>query len=412
MDGPDTSRQTVRLAIVGHVDHGKSTLIGRLLHDTDSLPAGVMEHIREAGGDGRTPFEFITDHLAEERRQARTIDTTQVFFRHGDRRYVIIDTPGHAEFVKNTFTGASRAEAALLLVDAAEGLREQTLAHCSVLALLGIEHVVPVINKMDKVDYRQDRFHEVASRAAARLAELGITPQPAVPISALAGENIVTNSPQMPWHEGATLLGILEAIRPPAPLADRPMRFAVQDAYEVAGKHVYVGRVESGALAAGQRVLVLPEAVENTIESVEVFQETRDAASTGECVGITLAEPIEPARGRIICPMQDAPDAACELVGRLFWLSDRPLAVGESLDVRIATQEVAVRVEQIADCFAANNPAEVRPQADELVYGQIARVHLSAEAPLVREPFDRGSALGRFVLVRDGNVSGAGRIDA
>ena len=405
------SAPPVRLVIAGHVDHGKSTLIGRLLYDTDSVPEGILDRVREASREGEDlQFEFITDHLAEERRDAKTIDTTQVFFRSGGRHYVIIDTPGHAEFIKNMFTGASRADAALVVVDAAEGVRKQTLAHCNVLGLLGIRYVVPMVNKMDKVDYSREQFDQAAGAVEARLKKLGIEPQPAVPLSALRGDNIVERSAQMPWYSGPALLEALAGIPDPASPAEQPMRFAVQGAFDVAGRQMYLGRVEAGTLRAPQAVRLMPGETENTVEVIEVFGGGRASARAGESIGIALAQPIEHARGVILCDPTTPPAHSTELTGRLFWLSDEPLRLGESLEVRIVTQEIGAQIERIGQSFHSSAPERVRPEAESLAYGEIGLVDLAMDSPLVYEPFSRDNALGTFVLAREGNVVGAGTL--
>jgi len=400
----------VRLAIVGHIDHGKSTLIGRFLYGTRSLPDHVLERMDQAGSD-ELQLEFITDHLKEERRDAKTIETTQVFFRFGGRHYVIIDTPGHAEFLKNMFTGASRADAALMVVDAAEGVQRQTLAHCNVLGLLGVTHVVPVVNKMDRVDYAQARFAEVAAAIRERIQALGIEPQPPVPISALRGANVVAApSDQTPWYDGPPLLDTLAAIPDPTTPDDKPLRFAVQGTFDVDGQPLALGRVEAGILRAGAAVRLLPAGADATVESIRTFDGPREQAGPGASVGIGLAGAQAPARGTIVCDPTEAPDVTERLVGRLFWLSDEPLAAGDELEVRIATQDIPGRVERITQSFHASSPDDVRPEADGLDHGDIARVEIPLASPIAFEPFARDTVLGRFVLARRGDVVGAGTV--
>ena len=201
--------------IVGHVDHGKSTLIGRLLFDTDSLPPDKIEEIKKASaGQGRrTEFAYLLDHLEEERKQGITIDTTQVFFKSPKRRYVIIDAPGHVEFVKNMITGASQAEAAVLIVDVAEGVKEQTRRHSYMLSLLGLKQVVVVMNKMDLVDFSQETFDSVKNDVTQWLKSIDIEPKLYIPISAIDGENVIAKSEKMDWYTGPTLLESLDTLQ-------------------------------------------------------------------------------------------------------------------------------------------------------------------------------------------------------
>ncbi|MFO7900989.1 MAG: GTP-binding protein [Planctomycetota bacterium] len=406
-----TDSPPVRLAIVGHVDHGKSTLIGRLLHDTGSLPESVLARVQEASRDADRPqLEFITDHLAEERREAKTIDTTQVFFQHAGRRYVIIDTPGHAAFVKNMFTGASRADAALVVVDVAEGVREQTLAHCNVLGLLGIGRVVPVINKLDRRGYSQAAFESTAESVRARLGELDVSTGEAVPLSALHGENVAAPPERMPWYDGPTLLDVLAAVSAPVEPTGRPLRFAVQGAYETNDALLYLGRVEAGTIRRGQDVRVLPAGDEDRVDAVRVWGGELDAAGAGRSVGIALAGGLEQARSAVVCDPADRPDVSETLTGRVFWMGDRPLQRGESVEARVTTQEVPAEVRAIRNAFHSGGPDAVRPQAGHLAYGEIGLVTLALDAPLVCEPFSRETGLGTFVIARSGNVVGAGTV--
>lgn len=407
-----TPGDAIRLAVVGHVDHGKSTLIGRLLHDTGSLPAGAMDKARAAaGGNPDLAFAFLTDHFAEERDQARTIDTTHVFFRHAGRHYVLIDNPGHAEFLPNLFGGASRADAALLVIDAARGVEYQAVAHGHLLGLLGVRQAIPVLNKMDAVAWSAATFADRAARAARLLAAAGLHALPAVPVCALQGENLARPSARMPWHRGPTLLTAIQNVSaPPAP-RDRPMRFAVQGLLPSDKGEVYLGRVEDGTLRAGEKVRVMPENSENRVLSIETFGGSRPTAEAGESVAVTLAHPLPRPRGTTLSDAANPPLASRTLGGRLFWMDTRPLTRGEFVRLSIATQDLAARVEALSDCFAAAAPEAVVREADRLAYGEIARITLSVtEHTAVYEPGSHGNALGRFALTRGGNVAGAGTV--
>ncbi|MCG3178731.1 MAG: Sulfate adenylyltransferase subunit 1 [Phycisphaerae bacterium] len=413
MTPPAEPVETLRLAIVGHVDHGKSTLIGRLLLDAGALPRAVRERLAGPGRDPAADLAFVTDHLREEREQARTIDTAQIFFRHCGRQYVIIDTPGHAEFIKNMFTGASRADAAVLLVDATESVRPQTRAHAQVLALLGISPVIPLVNKMDRVGYDAATFDAVAGDIARLLKATGLSAEAAIPASALTGDNILAPSPRMAWHRGPTLLDALAAVRlRPAP-DDGPMRFAVQDVYDIDSRAIFVGRVESGVLRAGQDTTLLPDGGAVRVESIELFEAQRTQACIGEAVGVTLRPaPGGRARGLILADPADPPAVSPDLCARLLWMSPQPLAVGQIVELRIATQDAAATVRSIAGCFDPAWGQEIDAAPAALAYGRIATVRLEADRPLAREPFERGTALGRLSLARAGNVVGAGAVVA
>ena len=246
--------------IVGHVDHGKSTLIGRLLYDTHSLPPDKIEDVQKASAEaGReTEFAFLLDHLEEERKQGITIDTTQVFFKTDKRRYVIIDAPGHVEFVKNMITGASQAEAAVLIIDVTEGVKEQTKRHSYMLSLLGLRQVVVVLNKMDLVDFSQERFDIVTRNVADWLKSISIEPTFYIPISAIKGDNIARKSENMPWYTGLTFLESLHTLQNRQSPEDKPLLMPIQDVYKIGGKRISVGRVESGIIEKGAEVKILP----------------------------------------------------------------------------------------------------------------------------------------------------------
>src|SRR5712692_21808 len=223
--------ECVKIVFVGHVDHGKSTLIGRILHDTASLPDGKIDMIKKACAAEGIEFEFafLLDALLEEQEQNVTIDTTQIPFRTERRRYAIIDAPGHKEFLKNMITGASNADAAILVIAAGEGVREQSRRHAYLLSLLGIKQVIVVVNKMDLVDFSEKRFEEIKSEYRKFLVDLALEAREFVPTSAKTGENIAQRSKEMKWHRGATVIEALDATQPNAPLVDLPLRFCVQD---------------------------------------------------------------------------------------------------------------------------------------------------------------------------------------
>jgi len=273
--------------IVGHVDHGKSTLIGRLLYDTDSLPPDKIEEIKKASsGQGRrTEFAYLLDHLEEERKQGITIDTTQVFFKTSKRRYVIIDAPGHVEFVKNMITGASQAEAAVLIIDVTEGVKEQTRRHSYMLSLLGLHQVVVVLNKMDLVDFSQERFEAVRKDADEWLKSINVEPMLYIPISAIEGDNVAGKSENTSWYTGPTFLDSLDTMQNKQPPEDKPMLFPIQDIYKIEDKRINVGRVEAGVIAEGDEIKVLPTGEVTKVASIEKFLEEREQAIASESIG-------------------------------------------------------------------------------------------------------------------------------
>jgi len=287
-------REGLKFVVVGHVDHGKSTLIGRLLYDTESLPPDKMDEVRKASqADGSTTeFAFVMDHLEEERKNRVTIDTAQIWFRTDRREYVIIDAPGHKQFLKNMITGSSLAEAALLLIDSEEGLREQTHRHAYLLSLLGVKQIIVVINKMDLVDFAQARFEELRDAITKRLNEFGIKPLCVIPISAQLGDNLSGAGENLSWFKGKTLLDALDDLQHIGKPQDALLRFPLQDIYDQGGEKVLVGKMVSGTLNKGQEVIFHPCGKSAKIKEIKKFGHSPDSAEPGESIGVTLEDGI------------------------------------------------------------------------------------------------------------------------
>ncbi len=404
--------ESLKITFVGHVDHGKSTLIGRLLYDTGSVPPDRMEQIRKASAEqGRDiEFAYLMDHLKEERDEGITIDTAQTFFSTPQRDYVVIDAPGHREFLKNMLTGASQAEAAILLLDAAEGLGEQTRRHAVLLDLLGVGRCLVAINKMDLVGFSAERYEELRAELDDFLVgRLGLEVTAYVPVSAKLGENVVMPSDQMPWYDGLTLLERLEEIEA-VPDEERPTRFAVQDVYEFDDRRIAAGRVESGTLDAGDELLALPDGERVEVLSIERFESDRTVAEAGECIGITVPEAFAPRRGQVLCDPDEPSSVASTLRARLFWMAAEPLKQGESLDLKILTQETTCRVAAIRRRTDSSTLDVLEDEAQELANTEVADVELAAASPMVAERVEDHRSLGRVVLERSGAVVGAGII--
>src|SRR5215212_702967 len=287
--------EALRIVIVGHVDHGKSSLIGRLLHDTGSLPNGKLAAIEAACAKRGMPFEFafLLDVLQAERDQGVTIETSQIRLRGEDRETVIIDAPGHREFLKNMVTGAAQSDAAVLVIDALEGMREQSRRHAYLLSLLGVRQIVAAVNKMDLVGYDRARFEAVARDCRDYLTQIGVACERFVPISARGGDNVVHRSAATLWYAGPTIMEALEAFHPEPPAAELPLRMPVQDVYKFDERRIIVGRVETGVLAVGDTLLFSPSNKTARVKSIEVWcGEVPVAVRTGQSFGITLDEPI------------------------------------------------------------------------------------------------------------------------
>src|SRR5215468_9872035 len=289
------ARPLVRTVIVGHVDHGKSTLIGRLLHETGSLPDGKVDALKASSARRGMPFEwsFLLDALQTERDQGITLDTSQIHFKTAARDIVLIDAPGHAEFLRNMITGAAQADAALMIIDAAEGVRDQTRRHAYLLHLLGIHQVAVVINKMDRVDFDEHRFHEIEAEIVGHLSSLGLTATAIIPISARQGDGVARRTPAIEWHTGPTVLEVLDRFSPAKPLGALPLRIPVQAVYKFDDRRIIAGRIETGQIEIGDEVMILPRGTTARVQSIEAWpvpDESRvpRVAAAGQSVGLTL----------------------------------------------------------------------------------------------------------------------------
>ena len=409
-------RASLAFVMVGHVDHGKSTLIGRLLCDTDSLPDGKLEEIEAAArAEGRElEFGFVMDHLREERERGITIDTAQTFFSSPRRDYVIIDAPGHKEFIKNMITGASQAEAAMLICSVPEGVQEQTKRHAYVLKLLGLAQVVVAYNKMDLVGFQEAPFRRVKADMDAFLGRLGVAPSMEVPISARRGDNVATRSGNMPWYDGPTILEALDVFAKIPPPTDKPLRFPVQDVYEgpeAGDGRIVVGRVESGRLERGQSLRFLPGGQVRTVREIRKYGE-QDVASAeaGECIGVVLEDDgLE--RGQVGGPQDDLPSPTRRFHASVFWLSPTPLDLerqADALALKCATQEQPCRIADMLERLDSST-LELLPREDgRLRETEVGELLIETAEPVVVESFYDVQELGRFVLVRGRDVVAGG----
>lgn len=402
----------LKIVIVGHVDHGKSTLIGRLFHDTNSLPEGKVEQIRKASEAEGMDFEFafLLDALLEEQEQNITIDTTQLPFRTDLREYVIIDAPGHKEFLKNMITGASSADAAILLIDAHEGVQEQSKRHAYLLSLLGIKQVVVAVNKMDLVGFKQDVFESVRAEYTVFLEKLGVTPQHFLPISAKHGHNITKASPEMPWFKGPAILEALDQFATPVTPEGLPLRLVLQDVYRFDERRILAGRIESGRLAVGEELTFWPDRKRSRVKAIENWgtNDSKTSASVGESVAITLEEQIFVERGQIASHAGVGPAEGREIHASLFWLSNDPLPVNVPFTLKLGTQSVEARVVEFQRVLDSSTLEPITGTRRELLKNEVADVRIRARKPLAFDRIDRISDTGRFVIVWGKRIGGGG----
>ncbi len=408
-----SAAQKLRVVFVGHVDHGKSTLIGRILHDTGSLPEGKVDEIKKACAAEGMGFEFafLLDALLEEQKQNVTIDTTEIPFRTPRREYAIIDAPGHKEFLKNMITGASRADAAILVISADEGVREQSRRHAYLLSMLGIKHVIVAVNKMDLVDYSETRFREIEQEYRKFLRELGLDARTFIPASAREGENVARASMKMKWYCASSVLEALDLLEPQRRDVDLPLRFCVQDVYRFDGRRIIAGRIETGTLRAGDQLVFSPANKSSVVAAIERWnQENKDPAVAGDSIGITLTEQIFVERGYVASHENETPIEANRFHADLFWIVREPLRVGHPYDLRLATQDVKcqiVSIERVMDSSTLETESGGREQLER---NEIGRVIIQTRGPLVIDNHDRIPNLGRFVIIDDGQICGGGTI--
>lgn len=403
----------LRLVVVGHVDHGKSTLIGRLLHDTDSLPDGKLEELKRVSERRGMPLEwsFVLDSFQAERDQAVTIDTTQIWFKTDKRDVVIIDAPGHREFLKNMVSGAANADAAILVIDAAEGVREQTRRHAYLLHLLGMRQILVAVNKMDLIDHNEDRFREVTAEMSAYLKEIGLQAIAMVPISARHGDNIAGTAESMGWYNGTTLIDGLDALeRAPAPV-DQPLRLPVQDVYKFDERRIIAGRIESGRLNVGDEIVFSPSNRRARIKTIEAWNEPTPpmGASAGEAVGITLDEQIYVERGDIASHQGRAPILTDVFRATVFWLHDRPLAVGNQYKMKLGTAEAMVTVQAIDR--AIDTQSLKGGEAEQLNRNDVGEITFRAKRLIAVDEYADLPHTGQFVLVDQYDTAGGGSIN-
>lgn len=402
----------LKIIIVGHVDHGKSTLIGRLILDTDSLPEEKLHEIkrisRELGKD--TELAYLTDQLKEEREKNMTIDTTQIFFKTHRRNYVIIDSPGHVEFLKNMLTGATQADAAVLIVDTHEGVKEQTRRHAYLIDMLGIKNIVVVFNKMDLLGYQEEKFNQVKTELWKFFDSLRIKPSYAIPISAKEGINISKKSPKTRWYKGPALLEALDSIIPEARKVNRPLRIPIQDIYEIDGEKIVVGQVLSGEIAQGESVILSPSLKKTRVNAIRIFGETPKRVSEGKNIGLVLAEPEIAKRGEVIAQTQTAPQPTDRFRADIFWMDEVPLELSKPVTFKCATQEVKCIAEKIERRMDSSTLEILEENAKELKVNETGKVIFKTEKPVVIEKFDFIEDLGRFVIESNENLQGAGII--
>jgi bifunctional enzyme CysN/CysC len=381
----------LRLATAGSVDDGKSTLIGRLLYDSKSLMADQV-------ADAEVDLARLTDGLRAEREQGITIDVAYRFFATPERSFIIADTPGHVRYTRNMVTGASTADLAVVLVDARNGVLEQSRRHAYLSAQLGIKHMVACVNKMDLVDWDEQRFREIERDFGAVLRELGVDDAIAIPVSALNGDNVVDASQNAPWYDGPPLLRHLEQVEVARDRNLDEVRFPVQWVIRSTDYRGYAGQMASGMLRAGDEVVVLPNGERTTVDRVETLDGPVDVAFPPMSVVVHLAHDIDAGRGSMIASAESPPPVARRLDARLCWMTDAPLRPGARYQLKQTTRRVRATVESIDSKVDLSRLRDGAPAA-ELQLNDIGRVHLDLATPIMAEPYTRNRVTGAFILI-------------
>jgi len=410
-------KEQMNVVIVGHVDHGKSTLVGRLLADTGSLPEGKLDQVKAMCKRNAKPFEyaFLLDALKDEQSQGITIDTARSFFKSAKRDYIIIDAPGHIEFLKNMVTGAARAEAAMLVIDANEGIKENSKRHGYMMSFLGIKNITVCVNKMDLVKFSEEVFNSIHREYSEFLAEINLKPRHFIPIAAREGDNIVSLSELMPWYKGLSVLDAFDDFKKAPPKDEIDVRFPIQDIYKFTededDRRIFSGRIESGTINVGDEVVFLPSNKRSTIKSIEGFNlPEQKIACAGQSTGITLETQIYIKPGEILSlAKQKKPHVSTKFKANLFWMGKQPFVKGKNYKLKLSSQQVPVVLSEIISVLDASELSSItnKPQVDR---HDVAECILETLKPVAFDEVTFISETGRFVIVDNYEISGGGII--
>ncbi len=409
--------EDMNIVIVGHVDHGKSTVIGRLLADTGSLPQGKLEQVRANCKRNAKPFEyaFLLDALKDEQAQGITIDTARCFFKTAKRHYIIIDAPGHIEFLKNMITGAARAEAALLVIDAKEGVRENSRRHGFMLSLLGISQIVVLINKMDLVDYDQTVFERIKEEYHQFLQQIKVEPLEFIPISAREGDNLAFPSDKMKWYQGPFVLEFIDELKKEKQKEEQPFRFPVQDIYKFTedndDRRIFAGTVETGKIRAGDEVIFLPSQKRAVIDSIEGFNEPQKSEiQAGYATGFTLKTQIYVKPGEIMCRVSEPlPKIGTSFKANIFWMGKHPMITGKKYKIKLVTNRATVYLQKIERVLDASDLAS-ETQKGQIDRHDVAECILQTLKPIAFDLSREIAATGRLVIIDNYEIVGGGII--
>lgn len=410
-------KERMNIVVVGHVDHGKSTLIGRLLADTDSLPKGKLEQVKRTCELNSKPFEyaFLLDALADEQTQGITIDTARIFFKTKKREYIIIDAPGHIEFLKNMISGAARAEAAILLIDANEGIAENSKRHAYMLSLLGIKQIVVAINKMDLVNFSEDKFNQIKFDYSEFLNSIGIQPIEYVPVSAINGYNLTEHTPLMQWYKGKTVLELIDSFEKEKEDEEKSFRMFVQGVYKFTeggdDRRIVAGTINSGTINVGDEVIFLPSEKKSTVKTIEIFgKESPLYAVAEQAIGLTLTTQIYVKPGDLICRIDEQlPYTTNRFRANIFWMGKNALSIHKKYKLKIGTNKTGLYIESIESVLNASTLEKVLDR-EEVHRHEVAQIIFKTDKPISFDLFNNIKSTGRFVIVDEYDIAGGGII--
>jgi len=407
----------MNLVVVGHVDHGKSSIVGRLLADTGSLPQGKLEQIKEFCERNSRPFEyaFLIDALKDEQSQGITIDSARVFFKTKKRDYIIIDAPGHIEFLKNMVTGASRAEAALLVIDANEGIQENSKRHGYMLSMLGINQISILVNKMDLVGYEKEVFETIKKEYSKFLAGLGIKPKCFIPVSGIEGDNIASPSSRMPWYKEKTILKTLDKFESEKPKDNQHLRMPVQDVYKFTNfgddRRIIAGTIETGVLRKGDEVVFYPSGKRSVVQNIEKFNSPeKSTVHAGSAVGFTLKEQIYAQRGEMIAKDNESkPQVTSRIKVNLFWLNKDSMSTKKEYLLKLGTAKVPVVIESIKRVIDSSDLKSLGKR-NAVKRHEVAECILKLSKAIAFDLVTKNASTSRFVIIDNYEIAGGGII--
>lgn len=409
--------EQMNIVVIGHVDHGKSTVIGRLLADTNSLPQGKLEQVKASCARTSRPFEyaFLLDALKDEQSQGITIDSARCFFKSDKRKYIIIDAPGHIEFLKNMISGAARAEAAVLVIDAHEGVQENSRRHGYLLSMLGVRQVAVCVNKMDLVDYDQAVFQAIEKEYSAFLEKIGISADVFIPASARAGDNIVGASDRMGWYQGQSVLQAIDAFRKEPVPGDKPFRMPIQDVYKFTSmgddRRIFAGRIETGSFNLGDEIVFLPSGKKTRVKTIESFNTpAQQQARAGQSTGFTIDRQFYIQPGEVVARAdQVQPLTGSQIKVNIFWMGNQPMIKGKKYKLKIGTARIAVWLRDIITVLDASDLTTDtnRPQIER---HDVAQCVLETLKPIAFDLNTDIAHTGRFVIIDNYEIQGGGVI--